>query len=85
MESEFITLSDLQNITTNIIDVISANALKEDKSLRLIEASEIVAHILRNDKLSDYIVGNIWKNSHLNINQNQNKNTLLDSSPNPNN
>jgi hypothetical protein len=85
--SKFITLSDLQNITTNIIDIISANALKEDKSLSLIEASEIVAQIFRNDKLSDYIVGNIWKNSHLNINQNQNQNEniLLDSSPNPNN
>jgi hypothetical protein len=83
--SKFITLTDLQNIITNIIDIISANAVKEDKFLSLIEASEIVAHIFRNDRLTDYIVGNIWKNSHLNINQNQNENTLLDSSPNPNN
>jgi hypothetical protein len=81
--SIYITLTDLQNITTNIIDIISANALKEGKSLNLIEASEIVAHIFRNDRLSEYIVGNIWKNSHLNINQNEN--ISLDSPPNPNN
>jgi hypothetical protein len=83
--SKYISLTDFQNITSNIIDIVCANALKEDKSLSLIEASEIVAHIFRNDRLSDYIVGNIWKNSHLNINQNQNENTLLDSSPNTNN
>jgi hypothetical protein len=81
--SKYITLTDLQNITNNIIDIICVNTLKENRSLSLVEDSEIVAYIFRNDRLSDYIVGNIWKNSHLNINQNQN--TILDSSPNPNN
>jgi hypothetical protein len=57
--------------------------LKEDKSLSLMETSEIIAHIFRRDRLSDYIVVTIWKNSHLIINQN--KNTLLDSPTNPNN
>jgi hypothetical protein len=49
--SKYITLTNIQNITTNIIDIISANEYKEDKSLSLIEASEIVAYIFRNDRL----------------------------------
>jgi hypothetical protein len=80
--SKYTTLMDLQNITNNIIDIICANALKDNTSLSLIEASDILAHIFWNDRLSDYIVGNILKNSYLYINQNEN--TLLDSSLNPN-
>jgi hypothetical protein len=51
--------------------------IKENRSLSLIEVSEIAPHIFRNDRLLDCKVGTIWKNSHLNINQNEN--TLLDS------
>jgi hypothetical protein len=80
---KYITLTDLQNVTNNIFNIICANTLKENRSLSFIEASEIVVYIFRNDRFSDYIVGNIWKNSHLNINQNEN--TLLHSPPNPNN
>jgi hypothetical protein len=81
--SKYITLADLQNITNNIICIMCGNALMETRSLSLIKTSEKIAHIFRNDRLSDYLVGTIWKNSHLNINQNEN--TLLYSSSNPNN
>jgi hypothetical protein len=81
--SKYITLTDLQNITTKIIYIICLNAFKEDRSVILIEASEVVTHLFRNDILSDYVVGTISKNSRLIINQNEN--TLLDSLPNSNN
>jgi hypothetical protein len=70
--SKYINLMDLQNITNNIIDIIFAKVLNENRLLILIEISEIVAHIFRNDRLSDYIVGTIWKNFYLNIKQNEN-------------
>jgi hypothetical protein len=35
--SKYINLMDLQHITNNIIDIISVNTLKENRSLRLIK------------------------------------------------
>jgi hypothetical protein len=75
----------MQNIASLIINSIctnSANAPK--KKLSILEVSEIVAYIFSNDRVVDYIIGNIWKKNHLNAleNKNDNENTLFDS-PNP--
>jgi hypothetical protein len=84
--TKYITPSDMQNITSFIINSIrtsATNALKKKHSI--LEVSEVVAYIFSNDRVIDYVIGNIWKKNHLNAleNKNDNENTILAEIPNP--
>jgi hypothetical protein len=52
------------------------------------EVAEISSYIFRNDRVTYYIIGSIWKKNHLdtfeNKNKNENENSLLFENPNPN-
>jgi hypothetical protein len=84
--TKYITPSDMQNITSLIINSICTNtANARKKKLSILEVSEVVAYIFSNDRVVDYVIGNIWKKNHLSAfeNKNENENTLLFDSPNP--
>jgi hypothetical protein len=84
--TKYITPSDMQNITSLIINSICTNAANATKKkLLILKVSEVVAYIFSNDRVIDYVIGNIWKKNHLNAleNKNENENTLLFDSPNP--
>jgi hypothetical protein len=75
----------MQNITSLIINSICTNAANAPKKkLWILEVSEVVAYIFSNDRVIDYVIGNIWKKNHLDAleNKNNKENTLFDS-PNP--
>jgi hypothetical protein len=83
---KYITPSDMQNITSLIINSICTNATNAPKKmLSILEVSEVVAYIFSNDRVTDYVIGNIWKKNHLNAleNKNDNENTILAEIPNP--
>jgi hypothetical protein len=83
--TKFITPSDIQNITSLIINSICTNAANAPKKkLSLLEVFEVVAYIFSNDRVVDYVISNIWKKNNLNAleNKNDNENTIFDS-PNP--
>jgi hypothetical protein len=76
----------MQNITSLIINSICTNAASAPKKmLSILEVSEVVVYIFSNDRVIDYVIGNIWKKNHLKAleNKNDNENTLLFDSPNP--
>jgi hypothetical protein len=82
---KYITPSDMQNITSLIINSISTKAANAPKKkLSILEVSEIASYIFSNDRVIDYVIGSIWKKNHLKAleNKNENENTLFDS-PNP--
>jgi hypothetical protein len=57
----------MQNITSLIINTICTNTANAPKrKLSILEVSEVVAYIFSNDRVVDYIIGNIWKKNHLN-------------------
>jgi hypothetical protein len=83
--TKYITSSDMQNITSLIINSICTNAANQpEKKLSILEVSEVVTYIFSNDRVVDYVIGNIWKKNHLNAleNKNDNENTLFHN-PNP--
>jgi hypothetical protein len=84
--TKYVTPSDMQNITSLIINSICTNAANaRKKKLSILEVSEIAAYIFSNDRVINYVIGFIWKKNYLDAleNKNENENTLLPESPNP--